>query len=410
MTMTTTSSTSTTPQGAEPLFWNKETNTFRNYDDIPITRTAKIVSISHHNEPDNELLHTSRPLPLGCELVQIVSSVKDIDIEQLRDVNVIFCSYMKNAREPLAYLVENLPNLQWIHCRQTGIDYLHSESLTKWGQQQQQNDMSNGRIMTNAKGQFSSTLAEYAMGAMTYFAKDFPRLQRSKANKTWDKYVVWMVLTGLFHCNAAATHFFSAVCNTVTHDPLRWSRADFRCSNSAAPRWASWAGQATARLAKAYGMKILALGRRQPVDDGIADERFDGSQLHHVLSRSDYVVCAAPLTPATTEMMGAAEFAAIKKGSVFINVGRGPTVHEPALIDALSSGHLKGAGLDVFCTEPLPQSSPFWDLDNVLLSPHNMDKTDTFMIESVEFYCREQLPRFVRGLPLYNPVDQRLGY
>jgi hypothetical protein len=197
MTMTTTTSAAaTTPQeGEEPLFWNKETNTFRNYDDIPITQTAKIVSISHPNDPDNELLHNttaSRPLPLGCELVQMVSSVKDIDIEQLRDVNVIFCSFMKNAREPLAYLVENLPNLQWIHCRQTGVDFLHSESLTKWGQQQHRNDRSNGRIMTNAKGQFSSTLAEYAMGAMTYFAKDFPRLQRSKASKTWDKYVASM--------------------------------------------------------------------------------------------------------------------------------------------------------------------------------------------------------------------------
>jgi phosphoglycerate dehydrogenase-like enzyme len=169
-------------------------------------------------------------------------------------------------------------------------------------------------------------------------------------------------------------------------------------------------GQATARLAKAYGMKILALGRRMPVEDGLADERFDVSQLHHVLSRSDYVVNATPLTAATTGLLGAAEFAAQKPGSVFINVGRGPTVDEPALIAALTSGHLKGAGLDVFCTEPLPKTSPFWDLDNVLVSSHNMDKTDTFMIESVEFYCREQLPRFVRGLPLYNPVDHRLGY
>jgi phosphoglycerate dehydrogenase-like enzyme len=212
----------------------------------------------------------------------------------------------------------------------------------------------------------------------------------------------------------AATHFSAVYIYTVTHGPLRWAHGRFSVLElrGATVGIVGYGdiGQATARLAKAYGMKILALGRRQPADDGIADERFDGSQLHHVLSRSDYVVCAAPLTPATTGMMGAAEFAAIKKGSVFINVGRGPTVDEPALIAALTSGHLKGAGLDVFCTEPLPKSSPFWDLDNVLLSAHNMDKTDTFMIESVEFYCREQLPRFVRGLPLYNPVDQRLGY
>lgn len=169
-------------------------------------------------------------------------------------------------------------------------------------------------------------------------------------------------------------------------------------------------GKATARLAKAYGMHILALGRRQPVDDGVADERFDSSHLHHVLGRSDFVVCATPLTPSTAAMMGKAEFAAQKSGSVFINVGRGPTVDELALIEALKSGHLKGAGLDVFVEEPLPKESLLWDLHNVLLSPHNMDQTDTFMHESVEFYCKEQLPRFVRGLELYNKVNHKLGY
>jgi hypothetical protein len=169
-----------------PLFWNKQVDVFHNYDDIPITQSAKIVSISRPNEADNDLLHKG-PLPAGCELIQIVSSVEDIEIEKLQHVNAIFCSHMKNAREPLAYLVERLPNLQWIHCRQTGIDFLQSEALSKWGQE---NGSSSKRtIMTNAKGQFSSTLAEYAMGAMTYFAKDFPRLQRCKANKTWDKYV-----------------------------------------------------------------------------------------------------------------------------------------------------------------------------------------------------------------------------
>jgi hypothetical protein len=179
-----------------PLFWNKQVDVFHNYDDIPITQSAKIVSISRPNEADNDLLHKG-PLPAGCELIQIVSSVEDIEIEKLQHVNAIFCSHMKNAREPLAYLVERLPNLQWIHCRQTGIDFLQSEALRQWGQE---NGSSSKRIMTNAKGQFSSTLAEYAMGAMTYFAKDFPRLQRCKANKTWDKYVTTVLTVVVSRC------------------------------------------------------------------------------------------------------------------------------------------------------------------------------------------------------------------
>lgn len=170
-------------------------------------------------------------------------------------------------------------------------------------------------------------------------------------------------------------------------------------------------GKAVARLAKAYGMHVLALGRREPpADPSLADECFDQAHLHDVLGRSDFVVLATPLTPATNGMMSSEQFHAMKKGSVFINVGRGPTVNEPALIEVLTSGHLKGAALDVFCEEPLSTQSELWDLDNVLLSPHNMDQTETFMHESTEFYCREQLPRFVRGLPLYNVVDHASGY
>lgn len=168
-------------------------------------------------------------------------------------------------------------------------------------------------------------------------------------------------------------------------------------------------GKAVARLAKAYGMHVLALGRRRP-DVTLADESFDVSQLYNVLGRSDYVVLATPLTPATDRMMGLAEFQAMKKDSVFINVGRGPTVDEQGLIETLKSGPLKGAGLDVFYEEPLPSTSELWSLDNVLLSPHNMDQTETFMHESTEFFCREQLPRFARGLPLYNAVDHESGY
>jgi hypothetical protein len=226
MSSTLLSSTPTQLDPVEPaalLFWNKETDSFGNYDDIPIVKTAKIVSISRPNDPDNALLHdrSQQPLPMGCELVQIVSSVDDIQIDQLLEVNGIFCSFLKTAREPLAYLIEHLPNLEWIHCRQTGIDYLHSETLKGWTK----------GIMTNAKGQFSSTLAEYALGAMTYFAKDFPRLQRSKATKTWHKYVS---LTENLQV------FVRRWCDSLAHSlVLLPIPLDSRCWNSVVPLWVS---------------------------------------------------------------------------------------------------------------------------------------------------------------------------
>lgn len=176
-------------------------------------------------------------------------------------------------------------------------------------------------------------------------------------------------------------------------------------------------GRATARLAKAYGMKVLALVRqaRLTIQDEYADELIvndvgNNDGMSRIFTESDYVLCALPLTKSTYRCIGESQFALCKPNCVFINVGRGPIVDEEALIAALQTKQLKGAALDVFAIEPLPISSPLWDMDNVLLSPHNMDQTDTFLLESTTFFVEEQIPRFIRGLPLLNHVNPTLGY
>lgn len=128
------------------------------------------------------------------------------------------------------------------------------------------------------------------------------------------------------------------------------------------------------------------------------------------MSESDYIVCSAPSTVDTRGMVNAEAFKSVKPNAVFINLGRGPVVDEAALIDALKDGRLRGAALDVFSEEPLPISNDLWNLDNVLLSPHNMDQTATFMHEATEFFVYENLPRFICGQELLNPVDCVLGY
>jgi D-2-hydroxyacid dehydrogenase (NADP+) len=165
-------------------------------------------------------------------------------------------------------------------------------------------------------------------------------------------------------------------------------------------------------------MKVMALKRRihtaaEVEADPLVDEMVDSSQLNRVFAESDYILCALPLTAASRNMIGAEQFDAAKEGSIFINVGRGAVVDQDALVSALqkSGGGLKGAALDVFAVEPSPESCPLWDmLDNVLLSPHNMNQTATFMQESTEFFVNVQLPSFVRGLSLYNEVDRVAGY
>ena len=132
--------------------------------------------------------------------------------------------------------------------------------------------------------------------------------------------------------------------------------------------------------------------------------------LNKLMSESDYIVCSAPSTIDTRGMVDASAFEAVKENAVFINLGRGPVVDEDALLNALQTRRLKGAALDVFTQEPLPKESPFWDLDNLLISPHNMDQTSTFMHEATEFFVNENLPRFICGEELLNHVDIEEGY
>ena len=128
-----------------------------------------------------------------------------------------------------------------------------------------------------------------------------------------------------------------------------------------------------------------------------------------MLSRCDYVVVAAPLTSETRGMIGEPEFATMKPTAVVINVGRGQVISEEALVSALSKGQIKGAALDVFDQEPLPEGHPFYKLENVLLSPLCAYHTPDWLAQAMRFFIG-QLERLRKGEPLLNVVDKKLGY
>jgi phosphoglycerate dehydrogenase-like enzyme len=305
-------------------------------------------------------------------LLAVGTTLEEFDVERLKiaEPNVLFVSHPK-AREPLADLLLTFPSIQWVHTRSAGIDFCTSDTLAEFSK--------SGKIqVTNAKGCFSSTLAEYTMMACSYFAKDLPRLLKQKQASNWQQYPI-LELRG-------------ATLGVIGFGDI---------------------GKAAARLARAYGMKVIAL-RRNPDKakdgDALADKVYGNDSLNHLFAESDYILCAAPLTPETEKMIGKEQFDNAKNGAVFINVGRGPIVDEGALIEALTDGRLKGAGLDVTTIEPLPTDSALWKLENVLLSPHNMDMTTTFMKESTQFFVEENLPRYLYGKTLLNPVDPAAGY
>jgi phosphoglycerate dehydrogenase-like enzyme len=139
------------------------------------------------------------------------------------------------------------------------------------------------------------------------------------------------------------------------------------------------------------------------------DAVYPPGDLHRPLGEADYVVLAVPLTPATTGLMDAKAFDAMRPSAYLVNVSRGRVVDETALVEALRSGRIAGAALDVFAQEPLPPESPLWRLDNVIITPHVGGDMKDFSARSTRLFC-ENLGRYLRGEPMLNVVDLARGY
>jgi phosphoglycerate dehydrogenase-like enzyme len=255
--------------------------------------------------------------------------------------------------------------LRWVHSLSDGVEKILFPEL-----------VASPAILTNARGVFKRALAEFVIGAALYFAKDFRRLIRSQQAGVWQQ----------FEMEEAHGKVMGIVGYGET-------------------------GRACAERAHALGMRILGLRRKPELSKGDPwlEAVLGPNELHSLLAQSDYVVLAAPDTPQTRKLIGKAEFAVMKASAVLINVGRGSSVDETAMIDALEQGHLRGAALDVFETAPLPSGHPFYRLESVLLSPHCADHTPGFYELDMEFFV-QNLQRFVKGEALWNVVDKEAGY
>jgi len=370
---------SSSPEKLIPKYWNRESYAFKKkrYDYLirvspeSIQKEARILSLS---EPGDDADAALQDLPYGATLLAEGTSMDDfshlLPLESSsHSPNVLFVSpSCLQSRELLPVVLKTFPSIEWIHCRSAGIDFVYS------------NEFASLTVpVTNAKGQFSSSLAEYTMMACSYFAKDLPRLLRQKDQKVWGKYDV--------------EELRGKTMGIVGYGDI---------------------GQSCAKLANIYGMKIIALRRNPKIseNDPLCDIVYGTGQdsLNRLMSESDYVVCSAPSTNETKGMVDAVAIGSMRSNGVLINLGRGHVLDELALVDALKENRIRGAALDVFIEEPLPAEHELWNQDNVLISPHNMDQTCTFMHEATEFFVFENLPRFMCGKTLLNPVDKILGY
>ena len=259
------------------------------------------------------------------------------------------------------------PNLQWVHTRAAGLDSVLFRELIE-----------SPVPLTNGTGVFSPSLAEFVLAAILYFAKDFRRMIRNQYAGVWEAFDVLPVS--------------GSTVGIIGYGDI---------------------GRAVAKRTRAMGMRVLALKRHSPplfkLDDPLVDQIYSPDRRIEMLSRCDYVVVSAPLTSETRSMIGKAEFAAMKTTAVIINVGRGPIIDEAAMINALFERRIKGAALDVFDQEPLPDRHPFYTLENVLLSPHCADHTPDWLDQAMQFFLT-QFERFRKGEPLVNLVNKKLGY
>jgi phosphoglycerate dehydrogenase-like enzyme len=268
-------------------------------------------------------------------------------------------------RDLLEQIWHTARQIKWVHSMAAGLDNLLFAALVE-----------SPVPLTNSRGVFSQSLAEFVMGAVLFFAKDFRRMVRNQEAGIWQGFDV----------------------DEISRQSLGIiGYGDI--------------GRAVARRAKAFDMKVLGLRRRpeQSRSDSMLDQILPLERKLELMAGSDYVVVAAPLTPDTRGMIGTAELRAMKKTGVLINVGRGPVVDEPALIRALQEKWIRGAALDVFENEPLPPGHPFYRLDSVLLSPHCADHTSDWMEQATQFFL-DNFERFRKGEPLQNVVDKRFGY
>ena len=168
-------------------------------------------------------------------------------------------------------------------------------------------------------------------------------------------------------------------------------------------------GTQIAVRAKAFGMTVIGVDPKDIPITPYLDRTVWPDRLDDVLAEADVVFISVPHTPKTEKMFQAQQFAKMKKGSFFICVSRGKTYDGLVLVDALKSGHLGGAGLDVTDPEPLPKDHPLWTTDNVIITPHIAGRSDAEGPRYFEIY-KENLARFAKGEPLRHTVDKKAGY
>jgi phosphoglycerate dehydrogenase-like enzyme len=312
--------------------------------------------------PDRLLPRTEELLREAGENREVLCALEPAEIEPFLDRIEIGLGDVPFA------LLSRMPSLRWVQLWSAGADQLQAFPELK----------DKPFLLTNTSGIHGRQLTEHTFALILAWNRAFPAAFAAQKRREW----------------LALTDQSIALLPGKTMLILGYGAI----------------GKQIARTALVFGMKVAALRRSRSkgkAPGGIRLETPD--KLGELLPEADYVVNILPATPETRHYFGEAEFGRMKPGALYVNIGRGATTREAALIKALRSRQIAGALLDVTEEEPLPAASPLWDMDNVILTSHYAGRSPEYSRLALDV-ALENLKRYVRGKPLRNLVDKNRGY
>ena len=320
----------------------------------------KILIIKNEGQPVRQLKdeHIDKIKEVSPDIEVVATSDAEEIVQHLADAEVLACS-PRNFPS-----IENAKNLKWIHAFSAGMDRILTPEVKN-------SDI----ILSNSSGIHATPIAEHIIGFMLIFTRGFFDTFRKQQQRVWERNEE---LSELRDKNVLI---------------LGLGRI----------------GTEAARLASCFNAHVFAIDSAEKEKPDFVEKLATPEHLGEMLPAADFVVLCLPHTKENHHFFDTQKLKQMKPSAVLINIGRGGVVHEQELIEALNQKVIAGAALDVTEEEPLPETSPLWSMENVVLTPHHSGLSEKYMDRAIDRFCLN-LRAFLNGEPLPNLVDKELGY
>ncbi len=329
-----------------------------------------VISAARRDDPQlgNPLIEQIRQVDPSIRVTDasaLVAGERQGDAESIKKLDALLAEAEVIAGfAPPQNILKRAPKLKWVQLMSAGADGLARTEI--W-----QSDIT----ITGVSGIHATPISEYVLGMMLLFVKKSAHYLRMK-----EKHQVQRITPQLLRGQTVGIIALGHI------------------------------GREVARLAKAFGMRVLAVDELRGTKPARnVDKMLPANQLRQMLADSDFVVSCVPLTPTTSKLIGEKELRSMKPTAYLINISRGGIVDEDALIQALDEKWIAGAALDVPVIEPLPPTSRLWDFDNVILTPHISGAQEDYLVLATELFC-ENIKRYLKGKKLMNVIIRKRGY